>query len=607
MDYGSKKLNSNLTDVEESVAGLNGKFIYESQVVTVDNAAWYYFAKGDIYYILIKLNEKGDDMTYNVTLKDKEGTPLAPATTAEQVAYDNTMNVKQAIDSRISDEEYEVLNQRMNNFASLPDGSTAGDAELQDIRVGYDGTTYESAGEAVRGQVSGLKSALNDLSEMNPSEGSQIYDIMEYGAEKWDGKRISGTTIVDAGSNYYGYILDRSKIEKEVRLVVSNNPTNVVIINEQNPEIGSTISVSETLIATSTGSGGYQYTITPGEGYILFYRQGEFSYAFVCEEINLFKDLDIPGGTCISGSLDFTTKGNYSGFKLPDIPSDTIVFLKVSDDVNLISVQIQDISGEAAEGITTQVNTNSTVICWISNGKPAMLRYGKSNNTSYQTLYETMKISIVCLDQGGIQEFKKKNAIGNSIMCGIYANNKNDSLFLSLFADYLECDIRKSSDGTYVLNHNATYAGYAISDTELTTLQEQGIWTLDELYRFVSECDLGLALDAKVEIADSDIRKAHAITRGKNVIVAGNQFSEPPFYFTIYHQKANSGTEEYKERVLYDAGNTIENPELRNGLNAMVATGDLTNLSNMVNGIDVIEYDVTASKATLTSLYGCVF
>ena len=456
--------------------------------------------------------------------------------------------------------------------------------------------------------ITDLKSALSDLYEMNPSEGSQIYDILEYGAERWDGKRISGTTIVNAGSNYYGYILDRSKIEKEVRLIVSNNPASAVIINEQNPEIGNTISVSETLTATSVGSGGYQYTITPGEGYLLFYRQGEFSYAFICEKINLSKDLDIPGGTYISGSLDFATKGNYRGFKLPDVPSDTIVFLKVSDDVNLISVQIQDISGEAAEGITTQVNTNSTVICWISNGKPAMLRYEKSNNTSYQTLYETMKISIVCIDQGGIQEFKKKNAVGNAIMCGIYANNKTDSLFLSLFADYLECDVRKSSDGTYVLNHNVTYAGYTISDTELSTLQEQGIWTLNELYRFVSECDLGLALDAKVEITDSDIRKAHAITRGKNVIVAGNQFSEPPFYFTMYHDKRTSNfPEEYKERVIYDAGNTIGEPELRNGLNSKYTTDDLSVLSELVNGLDIIEYDVKAAKKTLTALYGCIF
>ena len=237
-----------------------------------------------------------------------------------------------------------------------------------------------------------------------------------------------------------------------------------------------------------------------------------------------------------------------------------------------------------------------------------MLRYGKSNNVSYQTLYETMKISIVCLDQGGIQEFKKKNAVGNAINTRIYANNKTDSLFLSLFADYLECDVRKSSDGTYVLNHNATYTGYTISDTELTTLQEQGIWTLDELYRFVSECDLGLALDAKVEITDTDIRKAHAITKGKNVIVAGNQFSEPPFNFTIYHDKRTSDfPEEYTERVLYGSGNTIEKPELRNGLNTMVATGDLSRLSSIINGIDVIEFDVSAVKTTLKSMYGCVF
>lgn len=482
---------------------------------------------------------------------------------------------------------------------TIPDGSITKEKLDQDTNDTIEKNTED---------ITALKSALSNLSEINPSEGSQIHDILEYGAERWDGKRISGTTIVNAGSNYYGYILDRSKIEKEVRLIVSNNPANTVIINEQNPEIGNTISVSETLTATSSGSGGYQYTITPGEGYILFYRQGEFSYVFVCEKINLSKDLDIPGGTYISGSLDFVTKGNYSGFKLPDIPSDTIVFLKVSDDVNLASVQILDISEEAAEGITTNITTtNSAVICWISNEKSAMLRYGKSNNISYQTLYQTMRVSIVYLNREGILLFKNKNVIGNSTMCGIYANNKNDSLFLSLFADYLECDVRKSSDGIYVLNHNGTYSGLTISDADLNTLQGQGIWTLDELYRFVSECDLGLALDAKVEITDTDIRKAHAITKGKKVIVAGNQFSSPPFDFTIVHKKSSDDTETYEGKILYDAGGTIEEPILKNGLNSMPFYEDMSNLSNIFNGLDVIEYDVEAVKETLTTLYGCSF
>lgn len=40
-------------------------------------------------------------MTLNTVLINKEGTPLAPATTAEQVSYDSTRNVKQAIDGSI--------------------------------------------------------------------------------------------------------------------------------------------------------------------------------------------------------------------------------------------------------------------------------------------------------------------------------------------------------------------------------------------------------------------------------------------------------------------------------------------------------------------------
>ena len=53
---------------------------------------------------------------------------------------------------------------RINNLATINPGSitTTGDAELVDIRVGVNGTTYPSAGDSVRGQVSELKGDLEN-------------------------------------------------------------------------------------------------------------------------------------------------------------------------------------------------------------------------------------------------------------------------------------------------------------------------------------------------------------------------------------------------------------------------------------------------------------
>lgn len=89
----------------------------------------------------------------------------------------NTQNIASETSARQSADN--VINARMDTFASLPDGSTAGDAELLDIRVGADGTTYPSAGDAVRGQVTDLKSAISEVWDVQkfhlPHATAQVY------------------------------------------------------------------------------------------------------------------------------------------------------------------------------------------------------------------------------------------------------------------------------------------------------------------------------------------------------------------------------------------------------------------------------------------------
>ena len=76
--------------------------------------------------------------------------------------------------------EQTTLYNRMDTFTRLSEGSTTGDAELQDIRVGANDITYDTAGNAVRGQYSQLKEDLEATNNAFEKSTTVINDTSKF-------------------------------------------------------------------------------------------------------------------------------------------------------------------------------------------------------------------------------------------------------------------------------------------------------------------------------------------------------------------------------------------------------------------------------------------
>lgn len=79
---------------------------------------------------------------------------------ANNIEVQNESASRQRMDASLQN-QINVEKTRIDNITHLPKGSTSGDAELQDIRIGYDGQSYENAGNAVRRQISNIYTEFN--------------------------------------------------------------------------------------------------------------------------------------------------------------------------------------------------------------------------------------------------------------------------------------------------------------------------------------------------------------------------------------------------------------------------------------------------------------
>lgn len=93
--------------------------------------------------------ETVDEMSAEITAwKEVESGKVRGEMTAFSAQWNDALNVER---------------KRIDQFVALPNGSTAGDAELMDIRVGADGLTYSTAGASVRTQMERLRNDIRGL------------------------------------------------------------------------------------------------------------------------------------------------------------------------------------------------------------------------------------------------------------------------------------------------------------------------------------------------------------------------------------------------------------------------------------------------------------
>ena len=112
--------------------------------------------------------------------------------------------------------EVDIERKRIDSFVSLPEGSTTGDAELIDGRIGADTKKYVNIGTAIRTQVLNLENNINEKNALLGLVGEDLILTWELGKYKDDGK---------TGANDSTARCKKRLVDGVVELKVSNPDT----------------------------------------------------------------------------------------------------------------------------------------------------------------------------------------------------------------------------------------------------------------------------------------------------------------------------------------------------------------------------------------------
>ena len=345
-----------------------------------------------------------------------------------------------AINSNISS-----LGARVDNIATLPEGSTTGDAELIDMRLGADGNTYPNAGTAVRTQISELKQDLTNLYRIKTVTGKSLLltDTIE--------GTLPISSVIDPTSTVY--------------FLGSNIFAGIAGINHI-CGLGSIITVSS--IDGNTIQDAILYTVT-GEGTVIdFYTLTGYESRTIQTESNAYF-FYIMGNSVSNIYVNLGAKKQpYEAYIEPIYEQGCVNSLPFNDRTSIIS------------------SNSDITVTYFCKDIPSVVHVGKGNDFMFNSLTDAItycnaegikKIIVheglydIIAEYGGVSAIDATNGdyvglkpwdmeleflTGSVVLCNYTGNNENVMKYFSAF---------NPKNTTFIgLNLRASKCRYAIHD-----------------------------------------------------------------------------------------------------------------------------------------------
>jgi lysophospholipase L1-like esterase len=130
-----------------------------------------------------------------IILEDKDGKEVLPVTDGNGVFVEGgtkklenklteidskTTELNEQLDTKAKQSDLIVERKRIDNLTTLPKGSTMGDAELMDGRIGLGGKIFNNIGDAIRSQFGYINEKSNDLTFNYISGNNETSNLINY-------------------------------------------------------------------------------------------------------------------------------------------------------------------------------------------------------------------------------------------------------------------------------------------------------------------------------------------------------------------------------------------------------------------------------------------